>query len=370
MNKQKHISFFIPSLEGGGAERHLLNLANAIVTLDVSVNLVVAGRLGQLGPQLDKRVHVIELKSSSVFRSLFKLCSFLKKSKPDALYSLLDNANVVAFVALKLARTKTPFFPSAHGDGVFSTKAKLAKGFKAKLLFALVKYIYRFFPIITTVSKGSRSDVIAYTGISPDRVVVIYNAILHDKINVLAREKITHPWFTNVTTPVLVAAGRLSHEKNFPLLISSISIVVKFMPIRLVIFGEGLERKKLQEQIDALNLSQHILLHGFENNIYKYLKHCDLFVLSSLSESLSCVLVEALSLSPNVISTNCYFGPSEVLENGAYGYLVDNNNVDALANGIIDALKHPKVFENKIRSLSRFESTEIAKQYIGLLDHA
>ena len=103
---------------------------------------------------------------------------------------------------------------------------------------------------------------------------------------------------------------------------------------RLVIFGEGGEREFYLNLIKELGIEDSVNLPGFTDNLPAELKSASGFVVSSKVESFSVVLVEALASGVPVVSTNCPYGPAEILHSGQYGILVNNNDLDALADGI------------------------------------
>ena len=124
-----------------------------------------------------------------------------------------------------------------------------------------------------------------------------------------------------------VAIGRLTKQKNFAFLIKCFEkIINKDNEIKLYILGDGEDKKKLQNLIIRNKLNNNIFIEGYQNNIYKYLKRADAFILSSLWEDPGFVLVEAFYSNTIVISSNCKNGPVEILENGKNGFLFENNS--------------------------------------------
>ena len=110
-----------------------------------------------------------------------------------------------------------------------------------------------------------------------------------------------------------------------------------------------------------------MFLKGFEINPYKWMARCNVFILSSIYEGFGNVLVEAMALGKTVVSTNCPSGPSEILQNGKYGYMCNVNDPMGLAASIIKAIQNP-IDENILRLTSyQFRSTEIVKKYIEIL---
>jgi glycosyltransferase involved in cell wall biosynthesis len=135
---------------------------------------------------------------------------------------------------------------------------------------------------------------------------------------------------------------------------------------RLLILGEGALRNELQAQVDELNLSDVVKLHGFELNPYKYLAKSDLFVLSSIYEGFGNVIVEALALNVPVVSTDCPSGPSEILDNGTWGELVPINDPVTLSEAILRSL-NTEQHNNTLTRAQEFSVQKVAKHYIALM---
>ena len=123
-----------------------------------------------------------------------------------------------------------------------------------------------------------------------------------------------------------LSIGRLTKQKNFAYLINEFSNC-EFVKenYKLIILGEGEDRRFLQNLINKKKLNNQIFLLGWKENVQKYLKNAEAFILSSLWEDPGAVLIEAISANTFVISSDCKSGPSEILINGDGGYLFKSN---------------------------------------------
>ena len=135
----------------------------------------------------------------------------------------------------------------------------------------------------------------------------------------------------NKDLKVFLAAGRLTRQKNFGYLIKEFA---KFYQenknYRLVIFGDGEEYKNLSVLIKKKKLTESIFLLGRVQNILRYMKDADAFILSSKWEEMGFVIIEAALTNLYIISSNCPNGPSEFLNYGENGLLFENNKLNAL----------------------------------------
>ena len=118
---------------------------------------------------------------------------------------------------------------------------------------------------------------------------------------------------------------------NFILLINAFKeIQKKYSEYNLIILGDGEEKSKLISLIKSYNLEEKVHLIGYKDNVYKYLKNADCFILTSLWEDPGFVLIEAGLSNSIVISSNCKNGPEEILNNENNGYLFKNNDLKDL----------------------------------------
>jgi glycosyltransferase involved in cell wall biosynthesis len=120
----------------------------------------------------------------------------------------------------------------------------------------------------------------------------------------------------------------------------------------------------IKNLINELGLENQVIFTGFISNPYSWMKNADLFVLSSDLEGLANVLVESLIVNTMVVSTDCPFGPSEVLTGDLSSFLSPVRDVEALSSNILRALNNPvHITEDYI---AKFNAKTIAKQYLSL----
>ena len=167
--------------------------------------------------------------------------------------------------------------------------------------------------------------------------------------------------------PVVLAVGKLIARKDFSVLLTAFARLLARRPARLVVLGEGRLRHKLLALAKELRLEECVDFPGFQENPYAFLAKADLFVLSSRNEALPTVLIEAMACGCPVVSTDCPFGPREILEDGRLGPLVPVGDAVALAAAMARVLDEPPS-RGPLRERASFFSVERAvDQYEQLL---
>lgn len=356
MNKNK-ISFFIPSLRGGGAERVFVNLANEFANNGFDVDLVLSQKEGPYLINVSKKVRIVDLKSKRVLFSLIPLIFYLRKEKPSYLFSTLTHANIVAIIAKKISMVdlKLIIRQEIYFSSIPSRKLKL-----------IAQFFYKKANSIIALSKDMADDLINNIDIDKNNIVVINNPVIK-KLKEEFSDNINHPFFENKENKIILGIGRLSDQKDFYSLIKAFDQIRKNNNIKLIILGDGEERKNLEELIKILNLEDHVDMPGFVDNPYRYMSNANLFVLSSKYEGFPNVLIEAMACGLPVVSTDCLSGPREILDSGKYGTLVPVGDVDALAKAIEEALKKPTESRKLIERSNDFDIKKIFNEYLKLL---
>lgn len=332
----KRFAIFAPNMVGGGAERAALQLAAGLAGRGYPTDLVLAAATGPRMVEVADSVNVVDLDARRVLSSIPALVRYLRETRPDAMVSVLDHANVVALWARRLAGH--PKRLAVVEQNNLTSAAGHGKSRRDRLMPRVINLFYPWADAVVAVSAGVLDDLKNHaTSVQPDRFRVIYNPIVTEDIADKAAEPLDHPWFDGGDS-VFVAAGRLRPQKDFPTLIRALSRVRAKRPARLVILGDGPDRADLEALINELGLQDDVELYGYTPNPYAFFSRAAAFVLSSRWEGLPTVLIEALSCGAPVIATDCPNGPKEILADGRYGRLLPMGDVEALASAMEAAL--------------------------------
>lgn len=363
-NKKNRVAIFIPSLTSGGAERFAVTLANGFADRGSSVDLVLARETGFFLSDVTSSVNVVELQARRTLTSLPGLVGYIRKARPQSMLSALDYANVVAVWARMLSGVEMRLVLSEHTTHGAAVEEVVP--YRTRLLSALMRWFYPKADSIVAVSGGVGDDLASIIRLPREKVTVISNPFDLSKIRALSQEPTEHPWFAQGEPPVLLTAGRLAKEKDFPTLIRAFALLRKQRPAKLAILGEGTMRGELEALVKELGLEGDVALPGLMENPFSWMHHASLVVLSSVREGLPSVLIEAMACSSPVVSTDCASGPAEILENGKWGRLVPVSDATALSRAMMATLDeddHPDV----ARRAEDFQAKKTINQYMRVL---
>ncbi|MBA7698016.1 N-acetylgalactosamine-N,N'-diacetylbacillosaminyl-diphospho-undecaprenol 4-alpha-N-acetylgalactosaminyltransferase [subsurface metagenome] len=223
---------------------------------------------------------------------------------------------------------------SEHANLKWSLKGQKFKGIKR----ILIRNLYPKATRIISVSKGAKENLITDYKVPENKCFVIYNMVDVERIRKLANERMAHPC-PKENVLIVIACGRLTAQKNYPLLLKAMSLVLRENSARLLILGEGEDQSKLEEYARTLGISHNIAFLGFQSNPFKYMSRATVFVLSSSWEGFGNVIIEAMACGIPVVSTRCPSGPDEIITDEVNGLLVPVGDANALANAIVRLFK-------------------------------
>ncbi|MBW4420107.1 MAG: glycosyltransferase [Myxacorys californica WJT36-NPBG1] len=369
--KGTSISIFLPNLDGGGAERAMLHLAQGFAERGIKTDLVLAEAEGDYLELVPSSVRVIDLKSTFpvVVWKTVALSRYLQHENPTVIFSALDIISS-ALWAKKWARqvtvpTKVVMCVQTYLSGQFQHDQHYVAAY---IRTCLVRWLYPKSDALVAASWGTAKDLAHLTALPLDRIQVIYNPVVTPDVIRKSQEPLAHPWFLPGEPPVVLGVGRLVGQKDFFTLIQAFQRVRQQRRARLIILGEGEDRPRLETLIRELKLEQDVALLGFVENPYVYMANSAVFVLSSHYEGFGNVVAEAMAVGTPIVATDCPSGPAEILENGKYGKLVPIADPDFMATAILETLAHPVNSEVlKARSLL-FSSDHVVTQYVDVIE--
>ena len=357
------LALFVPTLDGGGAERVMVTLAGAFAARDLRVELLVAKAVGPWLERLDPAVELRELGGMGVLAALPRLVAYLRRERPAALLSTLDHANLVAVWARALAggTTRVVLREAANpADRILAT-------FRDRAVDRLLARGYRRADAVVALAEAMKASLVHDTGLDARRVTVVPNPVPVDEVRRAAASEPDHPWFAE-RAPVIVAAGRLTGQKDFATLLRAFATLPASAEARLAVLGEGPERPALESLARELGVAERVALPGFRANPYPWYRRAAVVALSSRFEGMPNVLLEAMALGRPVVATDCPTGPAEVLEGGRLGRLVPVGDADALAVALAATLAGDHAPASALRAAAeRHRLPDVADRYLEIL---
>lgn len=357
------ISFILPSLNAGGAERVCLNLAKGLLEQGIKVDFLLVMSSVQLDIPEGARVRFLTKNSRkrqwvSGIVALFKLQRYFSGARTDEVFIASVRGTVILSLLASLFTRSIP--------RLFIREAALysSKIWYPELCHRLsLKFLYPKAKAVIAVSEGVRKEMIerfSYKG----KISVVNNPIDTKKITELSLSSLKRSKFKFT----YLSVGRLVEEKGFSYLLEAFSEVSSDATIGLYIVGAGELENKLRLRASELQISDQVVWLGYQSNPYPWYLLADVFVLSSIKEGFVNVLAEALALGvPNIVATKCGGGPEELLENHSSSWLVPPANAGALA----EAMKKAKVC-GKQRPVDEYCSgltiSEVTKMYLEVID--
>ena len=335
---KEKIALFVGSLEGGGAERAMLDIGRGLAQRGFTVDLVLMRPTGPYLADVPDSVRVVALDTRSLLATLPALMNYLRCRRPSVLLSTLTTNNVAALLAcVRLGRDLRVIVRQAsHFSMDYATRS-----LRGRIALAIERALWRFADAVVANSCAVAGDLKRIAPRISSRVRVIRNPVVGPDLHERAAEPVDHPWFRDTKVPVVLAAGRLISVKDHATLLKAFAAVAGERVVRLVIIGEGVERDRLLALARGLGIADRVDLPGFQRNPFAWMARSGVFVMSSLFEGSPNVLVQAMACGTTVVSTDCPGGTREILGSGAWGALTPVGDYRALAAAISEALDNP-----------------------------
>lgn len=379
MNKKKisrvkdtkyHILLAIDSLLERGSEKVTIELGEAFLQLGHKVSIIIYEKIVKLN--VDPRIKVFTIDPA-------------KRIYPRIFSRLTDNKNVTIFkkklnqiekeqgyVSLILsALPRMDRILSRIKDNriyhIIHSPLSIQSGIQGNKWYKKISRIWHMKRIydnrqIVSVSEGVKNDLLKHVKVRPASIQTIYNPFNFEKIRCLGSQSIKSN-INQLPKKYIIHVGTFTTRvKRQDLLIKAFS--QSKLKCKLVLLGKGKDEKEIHELIKKYSLNKQIVLPGFKENPYPWIKKASLLVVSSRYEGFGNVLIEAMSLGTPVLSTDCG-GPSEILSHFMKNCLVPNGNVKMLAKKMNAFYYSPPQIHKK--TLQHFEASRIAKEYLKLI---
>ncbi|MGC1632718.1 MAG: glycosyltransferase family 4 protein [Gelidibacter sp.] len=361
MSQKSKIAFVISSLNAGGAERVVTNLANELVnSYDITIIL-----LYKCMPfyNLNEKIDVTYCLESynpkpNIYQSLkihFQLFStllkILKEKKIDISIGFMSTSNIYLSLASKINGK-----PCIVSERIHPDHHQLSR-----LWHETRKISYQFARILVVQTESIKIYFESF--ITPEKIVIIKNP--------LAKELIEKKRCTGSKEKLILNVGRLDLQKNQDLLIRAFSNINNF-DWKVILVGDGHLKSDYKHLINSLNLENQVSLIGNVNNIEDYYNRASIFVSTSRYEGFPNALTEAMYFGLPCISTDCPSGPSEIINSGINGFLISVENQNQLEIRLKTLMEDENLRQefsrNAINSTTEFQPKVISTQWETLIN--
>ena len=374
---KKVISIISPQWGTAGTDINLLKIAEGLIYDGFDVRLLIVGD-EWAGKKINPEIKIVYLLPGYIFKfikskyipwkitmtlsvifSILPLILYLIKNKGNYILGLVP---ILAILGFLISNVKSKIIFSIQG-------LPRSNIFNLNLFF--LKYLPDVKYVIPTKSMKKYLDV-KYKLSRNIEYHVIPNAVLDSNLISKSKELVNDEWYNNSKLFVITAVGRLTNQKDFSNLIKAFSLTANTLDlIRLVIIGSGEQKESLQDHVKDLGLESTVKFLGFQSSPYKFMNASDLFVMSSKWEGPGHVLIEALATGCPVITTNCPIGPSDSVQDGEFGELVEAGDSSALSEAILYAYNNQSNMLERVRKsenyLKKFYTENVVNEYKKLL---
>ncbi|MBI2804618.1 MAG: glycosyltransferase [Planctomycetes bacterium] len=319
----------------GGPERQMLGLARHLPGDVVSAFLSFPERGLAQAFLTEARRHGFQAKALQhntprVLACIGEIAAELRDSKADLLCTSGYKPDLIGWRAAR--RVGIPVVSVSHGW--------TGATWKVRLYEALDRWVLRRLDAVVCVSQA-QADKVRAAGVPDTKINVIRNAIGSEAFvepNPEVRAEMA-AWFSYPPQWIVGAAGRLSPEKGFDVLLKSAAVVCEAYPkAGFILFGDGPLRANLERQAAEWKLHGRFIFAGFRTDLAKFLPNLDLGVMSSFTEGLPVALLETAAAGVPSVATSVG-GIPEVIADGTTGLLVPAGDAGALARSIVELLR-------------------------------
>ena len=358
---KKKLLIFGYTMEMGGAEKALLDTLKYLHD-KCEIDLYLLQKKGSLLKEIPSSVKVYQIRNNTLIYILFRYLPLYRKKYINKIYNSKKYDYIFGYMEGRCA-TWVSDIKSSHPKKyawIHNDVFKFDIGISEKE----IKNSYSKIDKVICVSKEAKDNFCKKYHISKNKVDVIYNYI--DETDIIKKStefKINNECFT------FVNVAKMRDQKRQDRLVKAAAYLKeKGYNFKIQLIGDGPNLNKIKEMVHDNNVEDKVEILGLKNNPYPYILNADFFVLSSYMEGYGIVIKEALLLKKKILTTDVV-GPREILEDGKYGIIVENDD-NAITKAMEQILKEPKKYDYLEKKLSKYigDNEEIKKKTLQLLD--
>lgn len=359
------IHIFIAHMGVGGAERVCVNLANELVERGNEVHIVVLNLDNDINTHLlHKAVQVHSLGVSRLRYSVFAMLKYIKEYHPEFLFVFGNEMAVILNKLKKAHLTKIPVIVRVLNNVEISlSKEDNISPIVENYLKKAQKQLGDMNHVIAQC-QAMGEMLLKKQLVKEEQLTVVYNPVSKALIEKVDAIRIPNVERGTNRIKEIVFIGRIDPQKNLSHLIKAFAKVHEEMPdtcLRLV--GSGNVVEQMKQLTEDLQIANAVIFDGVRSDMERVYAKADVVALSSEYEGMPNCLIEAIGCGVPVVSYDCPLGPREIIVDDVNGYLVEYNNIDQLAEKLLEALKRNWQEKEVQRTAEKFDVKNIAAEY-------
>ena len=381
---KKKICFVLDQFLYGGIERVAINYLNGIDKAKFDIDVIILSNVEEMINQIPKECNVIKIDIPRNHNPLSRASIMVKRDAGAILYYgtyILKRCFIYPIDKIKTNKLREKKYDVAiafsdhlNDSYVVLEHIKAAKKivwahgliYQYLLMSPAFEKMYKKFDKIVSINHIDQNDIFYCKPYLKYDIVNMYKPTYRTK-------KASDEDLGKKYGKYILSVARLEEPKDFITLIEAYNKLSNDIKkeYNLVIVGDGPDREKIKNRIEKLNLNKKVFMVGAQSDVDTYYQHADLFVLSTKSEGLGMVIIEAMGNGCPVISTDAPYGPREILGSNDYGILCpvgDSEKMSAAIEELLnDKQKRKKFIEKGLVRCKDFEIDTIMKQFYDLV---
>lgn len=325
------VMFVIGSLAVGGAQRALARLANAFSYDGWQVIVLVLNKSSDRVVDMDSTVKIEAASNIRRCVAVHWLRHQIRKHDPDVLHSFNFETNILVTLA-QFGRCRSKRIPVLWRLSSNYSRMLLERTPYNRMIFkALMSMLWRRADCVVAPSEDAAVDFASVFPGVKDRIRTIPNIVPVP----LAPAPVAPTDY-----PLFISVGRLEHAKNFRFMLDAFAAVPKAYNAHLAILGDGTQRDSLIRHTIELGLRSRVHFPGHIDHPANYYGNATAYLLTSRREGFPNALAEAMAYGLPVVSVDCRSGPRELLQDGAFGHLVHENDREKFSAALVDVIEN------------------------------
>lgn len=380
---KKNICFVLDQFLYGGIERVAINYLKAIDKNKYNLDVIILSNTEDMIKQIPKECRIIKINIPRNHNPLSRASTMIRRDAGAILYYgsyilktlFIEPIDYFKTKGLREKKYDVAIAFSGHVNDCYvvlkfikaTKKIVWAHGmiYQYLMMSPAFEKMYKKFDTLVSINNLDQSDIFYTKPYLHLNIVNLYNPTIEMKMNSKLEENYGK---------YILSVARLESPKDFITLINAYNNLDKkiISEYKLLIVGDGPDRKLIENEIDRLNLKDNVVLVGAQTNVVKYYKNASLFVLSTKVEGLGMVIVEAMGNGCPVIATDAPFGPRDIIRNNEFGILCPVGDYQKMSEEMTNLLTNEALRNNYIKQgykrYKDFTSETIINKFYQIID--